>query len=94
MRFTPGEAQIHFSARNGVQRIVIPLPQFHRRLWVALVHLLQQGIKADQHQRCFGGEHKLKPAWRAMVEFIEDLVANLHPVGQILFQTHRQRRGQ
>jgi hypothetical protein len=29
-----------------------------------------------------------------MVEFIEDLVADLHPVSQILLQAHRQRRRQ
>ena len=89
MRFAAGKTEIDLPARNGVQRIIIPLAQLHRRLWVALIHLLQQGVEANQHQRRFGGEHKLEPAWRAMVEFIDDLIANLHPVGQILFQTHR-----
>ena len=91
MRFTAREAKIDFSARNGIHRVVIPVAHLYRGLWIALIDLLEQGIKADQHQRRFRGQHERQPARGVMMEFIEDLIANLHPVGQILLQAHRQR---
>ncbi|MPN07150.1 hypothetical protein SDC9_154416 [bioreactor metagenome] len=92
MTFAPGEANIHFTANNGIQRIIVPVAYFDRRLRIALVNLPGERVEHDHHQWRFGHQIKLQPARRFMVRFIEQLIAHLHPFSQALLHADHQRR--
>ena len=93
MAFASAEADIHLTADDGVQGVVVPVAQTNQCLRIALIDALREGVKQDHQQRRFRCQFEFEAAGHGMVRFIEDLVAHLHPVRQILLHAADQRRG-
>ena len=91
MAFASAEADIHLAADDGVQGVVVPVAQTNQCLRVALIDALGEGVKQDHQQRRFRRQLELEAARHGVVRFIEDLVAHLHPVRQILLHAADQR---